>query len=68
MPSIGHPDGSICAHFTAKHGNIVELGLLSITGSSCEPRCERPLPNLVTKNDNGPSPVYFRHFLFNFGS
>jgi hypothetical protein len=45
--SIRHPDYPICLHLTAKHGNIVELGFLSITSTSCDPGRERLLPNLV---------------------
>jgi hypothetical protein len=47
MPSIGHPDCSICTHLTAEPGTIVEPGLLSITDTLCNPGRERPLPNLI---------------------
>jgi hypothetical protein len=47
MPSIGHPDYPISAHLTVKHGKIIEFGLLSTTGTSCNPERGRLLPNLV---------------------
>jgi hypothetical protein len=47
MPSIGHPDSPICAHLSAKQGNTVELGLIDIRSTSCNPIRERLLPNLV---------------------
>jgi hypothetical protein len=48
VPSVAHPDYPICARLAAKHGgNIVELGLLRITGKSCDPGREKLLPNLV---------------------
>jgi hypothetical protein len=37
-PSIGHLDPPIGAHFDTKHGNIGQLGLFSITGTSYNPR------------------------------
>jgi hypothetical protein len=47
IPSIGHFDSPTCPYLTAKHGNIVNLGLFSITGTPCDPGRERLLPYLI---------------------
>jgi hypothetical protein len=36
---VGHSECPICAHLTAKHGNIVELGIFSVTGTITYEKC-----------------------------